>query len=368
MPTPLLFTTFQLRDLQFANRIVVSPMAQYSCVDGTMRDWNFMHLGNLAVSGAGLLIFEATAVEAHGRVSPHCSGLWNDNQEAMLARIVRFCKQNGTAKIGLQLAHAGRKASVGAPWHGQKEVPPAQGGWQTVSCSDVPYPGRSAPHALTRSELDALKGRFVAAAVRTLRAGFDLIEIHGAHGYLLHSFLSPLSNTRNDLYGGDLEGRMRFPLEVFRAVRQAWPADKPIGYRISATDWAPGGWTIEDSMAFTAALKRDGCDYVTASSGGSSNEQSIPVGPGYQLPFSERIRKEAHIPTMGVGLITDPDQAEEALAGGKADLIALGRAMMYEPRWAWHAAEKLGCETSFPPQYARSHPSMRKRDFLKATQ
>jgi len=284
-----------------------------------------------------------------------------------LTNIVRFCKRHGEAKLGLQLAHAGRKASVGPPWNGQKEMAPTEGGWPTISCSAMPYPGRSAPHALTIEELNSLKGKFVTAAQRALRAGFDLLEIHGAHGYLLHSFLSPLSNDRNDRYGGDLENRMRFPLEVFRAVREAWPSDKPIGYRISATDWTPDGWTIDDSVAFAHALKAEGCDYVSASSGGSSNEQSIPVGPGYQLPFSERIRKEVGIPTMGVGLITEPNQAEQALAEGKADMLALGRAMMYQPRWAWQAAEKLGADAYFPPQYARSHPSMRRRDFLRAT-
>lgn len=368
MASPILFSPFRLRELELSNRIVVSPMAQYSAADGYVTDWHFMHLGNLSVSGAGLLILEATAVEPRGRVSPYCHGLWKDEQTGPLSRITEFCQRHGGARLGLQLAHSGRKGSASAPWQGQAEVDAAAGGWQTVSPSSIPYPGRSAPHALSLAELDWMKEQFVATARRALRIGFDLLEIHGAHGYLLHSFLSPLSNDRTDRYGGSLENRMRFPLEVFTAVRAAWPHDRPLGYRISATDWVDsGGWTIEDSVVFSRALRAAGCDYVTASSGGSSNEQNIPVGPGYQLPFAERIRKEADIPTMGVGLITEPEQAEQALADGRADLLALGRAMMYQPRWAWQAAERLGADAYFPPQYARSHPSMRKRDFLKAT-
>ena len=366
MSSPLLFSPLRLRSLELPNRIVVSPMAQYSAVDGVATDWHLMHMGSLAVSGAGLFIVEATSIEAQARVSPHCLGLWSDRHEQALARIVAFCKEHGGAKLGIQLMHSGRKGSVGAPWHGQKEVAAEQGGWQTWSPSDVPYPGRSAPRVLSRSDLAAVRQRYVDAARRADRIGFDLLELHNAHGYLLHSFLSPLSNVRDDEYGGSLENRMRFPLEVFHSMREVWPGHKPMGVRISATDWAPRGWTIEDSVVFAKALKALGCDYVTASSGGSSSEQEIPVHPGYQLPFAETIRREAGIATMGVGLITEPEQAEQALQQGRVDLVALGRAMMYQPRWAWHAAEKLGADAYFPPQYARSHPSMRKRDFLKA--
>ena len=367
MSQPLLFTPFRMRGLELPNRIVVSPMAQYSAADGVATDWHLMHMGSLAVSGAGLFIIEATSIDAEARVSPHCLGLWSDAHEKALARAIDFCKQHGGSKMGIQLMHSGRKGSVGAPWPGQKEVAPADGGWTTLSCSDLPYPGRSAPRELTKADLAAVRQRYVEAARRADRIGFDLLELHNAHGYLLHSFLSPLSNRRQDEYGGSLANRMRFSLEVFRSLRDAWPQDKPFGVRISATDWTPGGWTLEDSIVFARELRALGCDYVTASSGGSSDEQSIPVGPGYQLPFAEAIRREAGIATMGVGMITEPEQAEAALQEGKADLIALGRAMMYQPRWAWQAAERLGADAYFPPQYARSHPSMRRKNFLKAT-
>jgi 2,4-dienoyl-CoA reductase-like NADH-dependent reductase (Old Yellow Enzyme family) len=367
MTSPLLFSPFKLRGLELPNRIVVSPMAQYSAAEGVATDWHLMHMGALAVSGVGLFISEATSIDPEARVSPYCLGLWSDEHERALSRIVTFCRKHGDTRMGIQLMHSGRKGSVGAPWQGQMEVAQANGGWQTWSCSDVPYPGRSAPRAMTRSDLAAVRQRYVDATRRAERIGFELLEIHNAHGYLLHSFLSPLSNARTDEYGGSLENRMRFPLEVFRSIRDAWPDGKPIGVRISATDWAPGGWTLDDSVAFARELKALGCDYITASSGGSSDEQAIPVGPGYQLPLAERIRCEAGIATMGVGLITEPEQAEAALQEGKADLLALGRAMMYQPRWAWHAAERLGCDAYFPPQYARSHPSMRKKNFLKAT-
>ena len=366
MTSPILFTPLKLRSLELPNRIVISPMAQYSARDGTATDWHLMHMGSLAVSGAGLFIIEATSIDAQARVSPYCLGLWSDEHERALARIVAFCKEHGGAKLGIQLMHSGRKGSVGAPWQGQREVAAQDGGWQTCAPSDLPYPGRSAPRMLGRDDLAAVRRRYVQAAQRADRIGFDLLELHNAHGYLLHSFLSPLSNTRSDEYGGSLANRMRFPLEVFRALREAWPQDKPLGVRISATDWVDGGWTLDDSVAFAGELKALGCDYVTASSGGSSHEQQIPVGPGYQLPLAERIRGGTGLCTMGVGLITEPEQAEAALAEGRADLVALGRAMMYQPRWAWQAAERLGADAYFPPQYARSHPSMRRKDFLKA--
>ena len=367
MDTPLLFRPYRLRGLELPNRIAVSPMAQYSAVDGRAGDWHLMHLGALAVSGAGLLILEATSVSPAARVSPYCLGLWNDEHEQALAAIAAFCRRHGGSRLGIQLMHAGRKGSVGAPWQGQSELTPEQGGWRTLSPSALPYPGRSAPEPLSPAQMEEIKEQYAASARRAARIGFDLLEIHSAHGYLLHSFLSPLSNVRQDGYGGSLENRMRFPLEVFRAVRRVWPQDKPVGVRVSATDWVEGGWTLEDTVAYARALRAAGCDYITASSGGTSSAQRIPLGPGYQLPFAERLRREAGIPAMGVGLITEAEQAERALAEGKADLLALGRAMMYEPRWAWHAAEKLGADAYFPPQYARSHPSMRRKDFLTVT-
>ncbi|MBK1660645.1 NADH:flavin oxidoreductase/NADH oxidase [Paracraurococcus ruber] len=356
----LLFAPYSMRDLRLANRIVVSPMAQYSATEaGHATDWHLMHVGNLCVSGAGLVIMEATAVEPRGRVSPRCLGLWTDAQAEALRPVVEFCRSNGQAALGLQLAHAGRKGSVGRPWEGQETVPPGQGGWQPVSSCDLAYPGRPVPHMLSVEEMAALRDAYVAAARRADALGFDLIELHAAHGYLLNSFLSPLANRRNDAYGGDLAGRMRYVLEVFAAIRAAWPAHKPLGVRISATDWADGGWDADDSVALARALRTQGCDYVTASSGGISAAQRIDVRPGYQLPFARRIQQEAGMPAMAVGLLHEPDLAEQALQDGAAELIALGRGMMWEPRWAWHAAEALGAVADFPPQYARSHPSMR---------
>ena len=363
----LLFAPYMMRDLTLANRIVVSPMAQYSATpEGHATPWHLMHLGNLVVSGAGLVIMEATAVEPRGRVSPRCLGLWNDAQAEALRPVVEFCHSHGDAALGIQLAHAGRKGSVERPWEGQETVSPESGGWQPVSSCDLAYPGRPVPQMLSLEEMAAIKADFVAAARRADALGFDLLELHAAHGYLLNCFLSPLANRRNDAYGGDLLGRMRWPLEIFAALRAVWPAGKPIGVRISATDWAAGGWDVDDSVAFAAALKALGCDYVTASSGGISPAQAIRVRPGYQLPFARRIQQEAGMPAMAVGLLHEPDLAEQALQDGVAELIALGRGMMWEPRWPWHAAEALGAQAPFPPQYARSHPSMRFGDPGKA--
>ncbi|MCB4822933.1 NADH:flavin oxidoreductase/NADH oxidase [Roseicella aerolata] len=362
----LLFAPYTMRDLRLVNRIVVSPMAQYSATpEGHATPWHLMHVGNLCVSGAGLVIMEATAVEPRGRVSPRCLGLWTDAQAEALRPVLAFCRAHGTAALGIQLAHAGRKGSVARPWEGQETVAPADGGWQPVSSCDLAYPGRPAPHPLSVEELAGMKEAFVAAARRADALGFDLIELHAAHGYLLNSFLSPLANRRNDAYGGDLPGRMRYPLEVFAAIRAVWPPGKPLGVRISATDWVEGGWTGDDSLAFARALKALGCDYVTASSGGISPSQTISPGPGYQVPYARRIQQEAGMPAMAVGLLHDPDLAEQVLQDGAAELIALGRGMMWEPRWPWHAAETLGASAPFPPQYARSHPSMRFGDPAK---
>lgn len=361
-----LFSPFTLRGLTLPNRITVSPMAQYSGdAQNCANDWHLMHYGNFAVSGPGLVILEATAVAAAGRVGLHDIGLWNDAQQEALARVLGFCRRHGQAALGIQLAHAGRKAGVAPPWEGGQHLSPEQGGWQALSPGDVPYPGRPAPRLLDAAGLAEVKAQFVAATQRAEALGLDLIELHAAHGYLLHSFLSPLSNNRNDDYGGDIAGRMRFPLEVFAAMRAAWPAHKPLGVRISATDWLEGGWTLEDSVAFAAALKPLGCDYICASSGGTSPDQMIDVGPGYQVPMARRVREATGLPTMAVGVITAPHQAEQALRDGAADLIALARGMTYDPRWAWHAAEALRDTAAFPPQYARSHPSMRLGDFTR---
>lgn len=360
-----LFSPFGLRDLTLSNRIVVSPMAQYSAVEGCAVPWHMMHLGTLSVSGAGLVIIEATSTERDARLSPGDLGLYSDETEAALRGVVAFCRRHGTARLGLQLQHAGRKGSVRVAWEGQTEIALEDGGWPIRSADTTPYPGRRMPMALDQAEIQAINGRFADTARRADRLGIDLIEIHAAHGYLLHNFLSPLSNQRRDEYGGDLEGRMRFVLELFQTVRDAWPEGKPIGVRLSATDWVDGGWTLQDSIVLARCLKSLGCDYVTASSGGAVPEQKITVHPGYQVPFAERIRQEARIPTMAVGLITEPQQAEDILRSGQADLVAIGRGMLYNPRWPWHAAAALGAHAYFPPQYERCHPSVRRGDFLK---
>jgi 2,4-dienoyl-CoA reductase-like NADH-dependent reductase (Old Yellow Enzyme family) len=355
-----LFSPFSLRGLELDNRIVVSPMAQYSAVEGGVAgDWHLMHIGSLAVSGPGLIIMEATAVQPGGRVSPVCLGLWSDDQIAGFRRVIDFARAHSTTKIGIQLAHAGRKASVAPPWLSGKELSAAEGGWATVGPSPTSYPGRQIPAALDEAALASLTNDYVEAARRAFKAGFDLLELHCAHGYLLNSFLSPLSNARTDDFGGDIKGRMRFPLAVFKAIRAAWPDKLPLGVRISAIDWVERGWDIEDSIVFAKELKALGCDYVTPSSGGVVPEQKITVGPGYQVPFSAAIRERAGIATMAVGMIGDGHHAEQILDSGAADLIAIGRGMTYDPRWSWHAAEKLGQTAGFPPQYARSHPSMR---------
>jgi 2,4-dienoyl-CoA reductase-like NADH-dependent reductase (Old Yellow Enzyme family) len=366
MPSHL-FSPFSLRGLELANRIVVSPMAQYSAEDGYATQWHLMDLGNLSVSGSGLVIIEATAVERDGRLSRGDLGLWCEENAAALEPVLAFCRKNGAARIGLQLQHAGRKGSVGVPWEGQRPIPANQGGWPIHGPDSIAYPGRVKPIALDRAMIARLIASYTDAARRADRLGIDLIEIHGAHGYLLHNFLSPLSNQRRDEYGGSLEGRMRFVLEVFSAVRASWPERKPLGLRISATDWAEGGWDVEDSIVLSQKLKALGCDYITASSGGAVPEQKIMVEPGYQVPFADRIRRQAGIATMAVGLITEPRQAEAILAAVQADLVALGRGMLYNPRWPWHAAAELGENVFYPPAYERAHPSLRRGDFFKLT-
>ena len=367
MPRTTLFSPFRLRDLELHNRIVVSPMGQYSADEnGFATSWHLMHLGNLAISGAALVFTEATGVEPRGRVSHRCLGIWSDEHVGPLRDVLAFCRRHGGARLGMQLAHSGRKGSVTVPWEKQIGLDAeGGGGWTMASPSDIAYPGRPVPEALDRAGLREVRDAFVAAARRADAAGFDVIEVHNAHGYLLHSFLSPFANGRTDEYGGSLDNRMRYPLEIFDAVRTAWPSGKPLGVRVSATDWAPGGWTPDETIAFATALKAAGCDFICASSGGSTPDQEIPIGPGYQVPFAERVKREVGIATIAVGLITEARQAETILADGQADLVALGRGMLYDPRWPWHAAEELGEEAYFPPQYERAHPSMRPGDFLK---
>jgi 2,4-dienoyl-CoA reductase-like NADH-dependent reductase (Old Yellow Enzyme family) len=350
----------RLRGLSLDNRVMVSPMCQYSAVDGSMTDWHLAHLGMLANSGAALLCFEMTDVEAIGRITPGCSGLYSDANEAALARIVAHCREHGQAKLAIQLAHAGRKASTAPPWDSRKTLRPDEGGWEPVAPSALAMgEGELVPRALTLAEIRALVAKFADSARRARRIGFDAIELHGAHGYLIHEFLSPLSNRREDEYGGSLAGRMRFPLEVFAAVRAEWPEDKPLGVRVSCTDWIEGGWDVEQTVAFARELKKLGCDWIDASSGGLMKNQAIPVAPGYQVPFAERIRKDAGIPTIAIGLITEAGQAERIVAEGKADMVSLARGFLWDPRWAWHAALELGATPSIPRQYLRARPAAR---------
>ena len=357
--SPKLFTPISLRSLELANRIVVAPMCQYSANDGTMTDWHLMHLGQFAVSGAGLVFVEATGVEPEGRITPGCTGLWSDENEAAMARVVRFFRDYGSAKIGLQLAHAGRKASIDLPWAGGAPLTAASGAWQTVGPSAVPYgPGWHTPEAMTGQTMQRVRDAFVQATRRAVRLGFDVLEVHSAHGYLLHQFLSPISNRRGDEYGGSLENRMRLALEVFDAVRAEWPDQKPLGVRFSATDWVEGGWDLDQAIAYTEALKARGCDFVDVSSGGNSPEQEIVMGLGYQVGFAAEIKRATGLTTMAVGRIIDPVQAETIISTGQADMVALARGMLFDPRWAWHAAEALRGQAAFPPQYQRAHPTL----------
>jgi NADPH2 dehydrogenase len=355
--TSALFSPIRLRNLALRNRIVVSPMCQYSAADGSATDWHLIHLGQLSLGGAALLFVEATAVEAIGRITPGCLGLYSDENERALGQVVATVRKYSPVALGIQLAHAGRKGSSEVPWRGGQLIPLDRGGWRPVAPSPVAQlPGEDPPEPLDRAGMSRIRDGFVGSARRALRLGFDAIELHSAHGYLLHEFLSPVSNKREDKYGGSRENRMRFPLEVFDAVRAVWPAGKPLGVRISSTDWVEGGWAIEDSVALAAELKRRGCDWIDCSSGGVSPQQKIALGPGYQVPFARRIRAEAGIATIGVGLITDTQQAETIVASGDADMIALARGMLYDPRWAWHAAATLGGEVNAPEQYWRCPP------------
>jgi 2,4-dienoyl-CoA reductase-like NADH-dependent reductase (Old Yellow Enzyme family) len=352
-----LFSPYSLGKLALANRIAIAPMCQYSAREGEATDWHLIHLGHLALSGAAILFLEATAVEPEGRISPQDLGLWSDATEAALARTLTAVRRYSAMPIAIQLAHAGRKASSAVPWEGGQLIPPERGGWQTVAPSALPHGADEAPPlALDRAGLGRIREAFAAAARRAHRIGIDALEVHGAHGYLLHQFLSPLANARSDEYGGALENRLRYPLEVFDAVRAAFPADKPVGIRISASDWVEGGWDIEQSVVFAQELKRRGCSFIHVSSGGVSPLQKIPLGPGYQVPFAERIRRETGLPTIGVGLVTTPELAEEIIAAGQADMVAVARAMLYDPRWPWHAAAQLGAQADAPPQYWRCQP------------
>lgn len=356
-----LFAPLQIRKVTILNRIVVSPMCQYSCEDGFANDWHLVHLGSRAVGGAGLIFCEATAVEARGRISPGDLGIWKDEHIEPLARVVCFLKQHGSV-AGIQLAHAGRKGSTEAPWRGGRAVAPDAGGWIPVAPSALAFDNASlTPTELAISEIHAIANAFADAARRALQAGFDVVELHGAHGYLMHEFLSPLSNKRSDEYGGSLKNRIRFPCEVVEAVRKVLPDTMPLFLRISATDWVDNGWTIEDSVQFARTVRSLGVDLIDCSSGGSSPNAAIPLKPGYQVPFAERIRKEAGILTGAVGLITEPEQADGILCDGSADLVFLAREFLREPYWPIKAAHTLGTAIPLPCQYARAFPNQPSR-------
>ena len=352
-----LFSPFSLRGMTLPNRVVVSPMCQYSATDGRASPWHMIHLGSLALSGAGMLCTEATAVEADGRISPADLGLWDDATEAALQPILAAIRTHAKIPVTMQLAHAGRKASTQVPWQGGLQIPAAQGGWSTHAPSALTQrPGEEPPVPLDAAGLARVREAFAAAARRAERLGIDGLEVHAAHGYLLHQFLSPIANHRTDAYGGSLANRMRFPLEVFDAVRAAFPADRPVGVRVSATDWMEHGWDLEQTIVFVRELAHRGVDWIDVSSGGISPLQKVILGPGYQVPFADAIKRATGVHTMAVGLITAPAQAEDIIATGKADLVALARAMLFDPRWPWHAAAELGATVDAPPQYWRSAP------------
>ncbi|WP_369162705.1 NADH:flavin oxidoreductase/NADH oxidase [Candidatus Thiodiazotropha sp. LNASS1] len=352
-----LFTPYALGRLNLENRIVIAPMCQYSALEGRATDWHLIHLGHLALSGAGLLFIEATAVTPEGRISQNDLGLWSDGTEKALARVVERLRTYSNMPLAIQLAHAGRKASTALPWAGGGQISPEEGGWQTCAPSPLPWSEEQRPPvALDRQGMTEIRQAFIDAAVRAHRLGIEVIELHAAHGYLLHQFLSPLSNQREDTYGGSLENRLRYPLEVFEAVREAIPSGIPVGIRISATDWIEGGWDIGQSLILAEALKQLDCSFIHVSSGGLSPLQQIPAAAGFQVTFAERIRHEVGVPTIAVGLITEPEQAEQIVVSGQADLVALARGILYNPRWPWHAAATLGGQVIAPPQYWRSPP------------
>jgi 2,4-dienoyl-CoA reductase-like NADH-dependent reductase (Old Yellow Enzyme family) len=358
MQKSALFKPIRIGNLELANRIVIAPMCQYSAEGGCMNDWHLIHLGQLAFSGAALVTIEATAVTEAGRITHADVGLYNDKTESSMERVLQGIRRWSTMPIGIQLSHAGRKASTEVPWKGGGQLLPADPlGWQTVGPSGIPFRREDIPPvALDRKAMQEIREAFTAAALRAARLGLDLVQLHAAHGYLLHQFLSPLSNQRADEYGGSLENRMRFPLEVFEAVRQTFPPDKPVSVRVSATDWVAGGLDVYQTVIFAQALERLGCDAIHVSSGGNSLDQKISVGPSYQVPLARAIKAAVGIPVVAVGLITEFEQAEGIVLTGDADMVALGRAILYAPRWPWHAAARFGATVRVPNQYLRCQP------------
>jgi 2,4-dienoyl-CoA reductase-like NADH-dependent reductase (Old Yellow Enzyme family) len=358
MSQTVLFTPLRVGRLELVNRIVIAPMCQYSAVDGCTTDWHLIHLGHLALSGAALLTIEANAVLPEGRITYADVGLWSDETEAALARTLAGLRRWSKMPVAIQLAHAGRKASSEVPWQGGAQIPPdREGGWQTMAPSALAHAeGEAPPLALDRDGLARVRDAFASAARRAGRLGLDAVQVHVAHGYLLHEFLSPLSNRRDDAYGGSLANRMRFPLEVFDAVRAAFPPDRPVTVRVSGTDWADGGWEAAQTVAFAQALEARGCDAVHVSGGGLTPAQQIPVGPSYQVPLARAVKASVRVPVVAVGQITGYEQAEAIVGTGDADLIALARAVLFDPRWPWHAAAHFGEHVRAPHQYLRSQP------------
>ena len=358
MATAKLFTPLRVGNIELRNRIVIAPMCQYSAVDGCMNDWHLIHLGSLALSAAALLTIEATGVLPEGRITYADVGLWSDQTEEAIGRVVESVRRWSSMPIAIQLAHAGRKSSSEVPWKGGAHLAPNDAnGWQTVSASDIPYTdGWHAPTPLDDEGLARVRAGFADAARRAARLGLDAVQIHGAHGYLLHQFLSPLSNHRDDEYGGSLENRMRFPLEIFDVVRAAFPPERAVTMRVSGTDWADGGWDLEQMISFARALEARGCSAVHVSSGGLTPRQKIPVGPSYQVPLARAVKQATSMPVVAVGLITEFEQAEAIVSTGDADMIALARTILYDPRWPWHAAAHFGASVRVPNQYLRSQP------------
>ncbi|MFC3059924.1 NADH:flavin oxidoreductase/NADH oxidase [Paenirhodobacter populi] len=361
-----LFTPIAAGSLMMPNRVVIAPMCQYSAEEGRMTDWHMIHLGQLALSGAGLLTIEATAVSPEGRITYADVGLWDDATEAAMVPVLKAIRRWSDIPVAIQLAHAGRKASTDKPWQGGAQIPPGRpNGWQTVAPSAQPFaPDGNAPEALDKAGMDRIRDAFAEAARRSLRLGVDAIQIHAAHGYLLHQFLSPLSNHREDAYGGSLENRMRFPLEVFDAVKAVVPDDYPVSVRISGTDWVEGGWDIGQTIALAQELRARGCAAIHVSSGGLDPRQQIPVAPGYQVPLARTVKAAVDMPVVAVGLITAFDHAESIVATGDADMVALARGILYDPRWPWHAAAHLGVQVHAAPQYLRCQPRAHRALFL----
>lgn len=351
-----LFSPLRLRELLFRNRIFVSPMCQYSAVEGMPTDWHLVHLGSRAAGGAALVMTEATAVSPEGRISPFDTGIWSAEQAAGFRSIAGFLRRQG-AVAGIQIAHAGRKASTDAPWRGGKPLDEESGGWQPIAPSPVPFAeGYAIPREMTEADLERVREAFAAAARRGREAGFEVVEVHMAHGYLLHEFLSPLTNRRTDAFGGSLENRIRFPVSVARAVREAWPDPLPVFVRVSATDWVDGGWDLAQTVALARELKEAGIDLIDCSSGGTVPYAKIPAGPGFQTPFAAAVRREAGIATGAVGLITEPAQAEQIVSTGMADVVLIGREFLRDPYWPLRAARSLGAEIPWPSQYERAKP------------